>query len=294
MELQYDQSLSKWVLQNPAKGISPASGVPVGTIEYFAAAESPAGYLKADGSEVGRETCPDLFRVIGTTYGEGDGETSFNLPDLINRFAQGSVMPGKKVEAGLPNIKGEFSGDGGVDATGAFAIGSNIGGLQYQQAINRKYITFNASRSNPIYGTSETVQPPALTLLPCIKAFDVTTNPGLIDITELANDVASLFRKVDNKLGLPSSRFTDLTLGASGNSYTAPADGWFSLFGIVSGLDYSVRMVNMVSGLSSALSRGNVSGAGAATSIPCTKGDSIHIYYDAFSSTLFRFVFSKE
>ncbi len=44
LELQYDEFLSKWVLQNPARGINPASGVPIGTIEYFTGAEPPAEY----------------------------------------------------------------------------------------------------------------------------------------------------------------------------------------------------------------------------------------------------------
>lgn len=73
LEIQYDAALDKWVLQNPAKGITPASGVPVGTIEYFAMPTPPAGYLKADGAAVGRTTYPELFATIGTTFGEGDG-----------------------------------------------------------------------------------------------------------------------------------------------------------------------------------------------------------------------------
>ena len=48
-------------------------GTPVGSIDYFAMATPPAGYLKADGSQVGRETYPDLFAAIGTTFGSGDG-----------------------------------------------------------------------------------------------------------------------------------------------------------------------------------------------------------------------------
>ena len=56
-------------------------GIPVGTVVMFTAAEPPAGYLKCDGAAVGRETCPELFAAIGTTYGEGDGSTTFNLPD---------------------------------------------------------------------------------------------------------------------------------------------------------------------------------------------------------------------
>ena len=95
LELQYDEALDKWVLQNPAKGISPLNGVPIGTVEYFAMSTPPAGYLKADGRAVGRETYAELYSVIGTTFGEGDEQTTFNLPDLIDRFAQGSNTPGQ-------------------------------------------------------------------------------------------------------------------------------------------------------------------------------------------------------
>ena len=76
-------------------------GVPVGTVEYFATTTPPAGYLKADGAAVGRETYPELYAAIGTTFGEGDGSTTFNLPDLIGRFAQGSNTPGQKIDANL-------------------------------------------------------------------------------------------------------------------------------------------------------------------------------------------------
>ena len=198
LELQYDGQLDKWILQNPAKGISPTSGVPVGTIEYFATTTPPAGYLKADGSAVGRETYPELFSAIGTTFGEGDGETTFNLPDLIDRFAQGSNTPGQKVEAGLPDTGG-FTGMRATDSssvpqpTGIFfkdGIQRTLG-QWYNNYTDGSGISAKLSLDNPIYGASDTVQPPALTLLPCIKVFDAATNPGLIDITELANEVAS-------------------------------------------------------------------------------------------------------
>ena len=127
LELQYDEALDKWVLQNPAKGVSPLNGVPVGTVEYFAMPTPPVGYLKADGRAVGRETYAELYSVIGTTFGKGDGQSTFNLPDLIDRFAQGSDVPGQKVEAGLPNVTGYFTNvaTGGVESTnaaGAFAF----------------------------------------------------------------------------------------------------------------------------------------------------------------------------
>ena len=231
LELQYDEALDKWVLQNPAKGVSPLNGVPVGTVEYFAMPTPPAGYLKADGRAVGRETYAELYAAIGTTFGEGDGQTSFNLPDLIDRFAQGSVVPGQKVEAGVPNVTGYFTNvaTGGVESTnaaGAFAFDQK----QARQAETAQLIcgyasfSIDASRSNPIYGTSTTVQPPALTLLPCIKAFDVAANPGLIDITGLANDVdGKLDRVIDSK---PVRYVIDAYDDGTAYWYRKWSDGW--------------------------------------------------------------------
>ena len=223
MILQYDQAFNKWVLQNPAKGISPLSGVPIGTVEYFATSAPPAGYLTANGAAVGRETYPDLFAAIGTTFGEGDGKTTFNLPDLIDRFAQGSATPGQKIEAGLPNIMGT---DGWVNLPDVLKTGAYTQSLTTQSCLNNaNRVTatttlFDAHLYNPIYGSSDTVQPPALTLLPCIKAFDAAVNPGLIDITELANDVAGKAEK-DLSNAQPAQSFKDACLQWTVPDYTA-------------------------------------------------------------------------
>ena len=88
-------------------------------------------------------------------------------------------------------------------------------------------LDLDASLSNPIYGASDTVQPLALTLLHCIKAFDAATNPGLIDITELAQEMAD---KTDKSAAahaaMPSDNYVDLTLPISGGTITVPADGY--------------------------------------------------------------------
>ena len=175
IDCQYDGVNRKWILQNPAKGIV-HTGVPVGTVIHFAASMPPKGYLKADGSAVSRETYPDLFAVIGTRFGEGDGTSTFSLPDLINRFVEGSALPGQKIEAGLPNIKGTIA-QGYCNGYGAmseafYGTGSAIGTGGDAHSGYSAFINLDASRSSGIYGNSNTVQPPALTLLPCIKAFD--------------------------------------------------------------------------------------------------------------------------
>lgn len=58
---------------------------PVGTYIEGAWTTAPSGYLLADGSAVSRTTYANLFAVIGTTYGAGDGSTTFNLPDTTGR-----------------------------------------------------------------------------------------------------------------------------------------------------------------------------------------------------------------
>ncbi len=235
LEMQYDEALDKWVLLNPAKGITPQSGVPVGTVEYFAMATPPAGYLKADGSEVGRETYPELYATIGTMFGAGDDLTSFNLPDLIDRFAQGSNTLGQKIEARLPNITGTFfllGGSGTAQVSGSFSNdGTKIGYQHGSGGSNQSAIIgFDASISNSIYGACDTVQPPALTLLPCIKAFDAATNPGLIDITELANEMAG---KVDRYIDNKPVRYVIDTYSDGTNWYRKWSDGWVEQGGII-------------------------------------------------------------
>ncbi len=244
LELQYDSQLEKWVLQNPAKGVSPLNGVPVGTVEYFAMPTPPAGYLKADGRAAGRETYPELFRVIGTTFGEGDGQTIFNLPDLIDRFAQGSEEPGEKVDAGLPNVTGKLSdivAGGGVAGTGAISM-SEAGGsavLTTTGPVKYTSFSFNASHSSSLYGASSTVQPPALTLLSCIKAFDAANNPGLIDITGLANEVdGKLDRIIDSK----PVRYVIDACNDGTNWYRKWSDGWLEQGGQVTNISGGVRI----------------------------------------------------
>ena len=65
------------------------SAGPTGTVIMFAANTPPAGYLTADGSQVSRTTYANLFGVIGTAFGAGDGSLTFNLPNLVGYFMRG-------------------------------------------------------------------------------------------------------------------------------------------------------------------------------------------------------------
>ena len=127
-----------------------------------------------EGGTVSRTTYAELFAIYGTTYGAGDGSTTFVLPDFRNRAIWGANSFGY-IAAGLPNITGNIhlEGDGGSraksvsTASGVFswlnpgtgASFENTGGGQpWLSDFN-----FDASRSSSIYSQNvTTVQPPSI------------------------------------------------------------------------------------------------------------------------------------
>ena len=66
-----------------------AAGIPVGSIIPWPSNAVPSGWFLCNGQAVKRATYPDLFTAIGTTYGAGDGSTTFNVPDLRDRTVVG-------------------------------------------------------------------------------------------------------------------------------------------------------------------------------------------------------------
>jgi microcystin-dependent protein len=74
----------------------------VGEIYMYAGSTAPTGFIICDGSAISRATYSELFDVIGTTYGTGDGSTTFNLPDLSGR-----VVIGVSSNYSIGNIGGE-------------------------------------------------------------------------------------------------------------------------------------------------------------------------------------------
>ena len=146
------------------------SVLPIGSYIQFAGSQAPAGFLVCNGGEISRTTYAKLFAVIGTTYGNGDGSTTFNLPNLTDRFLQGSTTVGTYKSAGLPNITGVSSGN--QDQAGAISGAFYYINGDLKNSGDKPYACregFKASRCSTIYGNSTTVQPPALTCLICIK-----------------------------------------------------------------------------------------------------------------------------
>jgi microcystin-dependent protein len=71
-----------------------AAVCPLGAVLPYAGASAPTGWGLCDGSAVSRSTYADLFALIGTTYGVGNGSTTFNIPDLRSRFVAGKGTAG--------------------------------------------------------------------------------------------------------------------------------------------------------------------------------------------------------
>ena len=143
----------------------------VGDIKASTISENHGNWLLCDGQAVSRTTYADLFAVIGTNFGEGNGVTTFNVPDYRGKFLRGlggnSAADIYTTQAeGLPNITGQFGKGcmfnyGGDVNEGALYTGSSGwrqdgGGTDSSSA---RTIAFDASRSNNIYGASSHVTP---------------------------------------------------------------------------------------------------------------------------------------
>ncbi len=135
-----------------------------------------SGYLLCDGAAVSRTTYADLFAKIGTTFGIGDGSTTFNLPDFRNKTFWGAKSNlGTTLAAGLPNFSGKFwaytvgwsdaSGNGPFYNAGKASSAGNAGG----EGGNACTWGFDPSRVSSVYGSSTTVQPPAIAVNIFIK-----------------------------------------------------------------------------------------------------------------------------
>ena len=161
-----------------------------GVVLPYAGNSEPTGFLLCNGQAVSRTKYRNLFDVIGTTYGKGDGSTTFNLPNLQDKFIEGAGTNavGTKMSAGLPNVTGRVGylnpvDDGNFNESinikeGCFKNSKNMTTSpptqstrsSTQDTTNRTgTIVFDASKSNSIYGNSDTVQPPSICMNYIIK-----------------------------------------------------------------------------------------------------------------------------
>ena len=99
------------------------NGMPTGSMVLWgvdAAGDVPSGWLLCDGSAVSRSTFADLFAVIGIAFGVGDGATTFNLPDMQQRFPLGQAASGTGVNVG--DTGGDIDHVHGLDTSSSAAL----------------------------------------------------------------------------------------------------------------------------------------------------------------------------
>lgn len=147
---------------------SVVSSTPSGAIMAYGGSSAPSGYLLCDGTAVSRTTYADLFTAIGTTYGTGDGATTFNVPDLRQRFPLGKAASGTgSTLGGTGGTIDHTHSAGSIAVSGSTSTfnpsaGRAAGGDAASEAHSH---TFSATAT----GTSGTGNPPYLVVNYIIK-----------------------------------------------------------------------------------------------------------------------------
>ena len=162
-------------------------GVDTGTIAAFGVSTAPSGYLKCDGAAISRTTYADLYTAIGTTFGSGDGSTTFNVPDLRGVWVRGlddgrgkdssRALSNTVQSDGIPRMRGRFSDSHGAsrmnpaDITGFTNpfIGHGTSSWRTQiEAVSGNYARIELDTNRVITATND-VQVENIALLYCIK-----------------------------------------------------------------------------------------------------------------------------
>jgi len=152
-----------------------------GSVAFFAFTTPPTGWLKCNGQAVSRTTYSTLFAAIGTTYGAGDGTTTFNLPDLRGEFIRG-WDDSRGVDSGrahgsaqldqMQRLTGQFnSGPYVVGSSGAFTQTGTAGTLGTGSG-TRATTAFDSGNSPNARVSADTTgetRPRNVALLVCIK-----------------------------------------------------------------------------------------------------------------------------
>ncbi len=161
-------------------------GCAIGDIIPHFGTTAPPGTLVCDGSEVSREAYAELYEEIGALVGQGDGSTTFNLPDLRGKWLMGADAEhaaGTEVAEGLPNITGKVGlcspPENNINLiryttdcfSSSFTEADENGELGYSAALaptHRNILFLDAQGSSSIYGASQHVTPASVAVLPCI------------------------------------------------------------------------------------------------------------------------------
>lgn len=156
-------------------GIGAGQLVPAGFIAPYGGTSVPSGWLACNGAAVSRTTYANLFAVIGTTYGTGDGSTTFNLPNASgNKLVTGEVTAsGKATVYGTGSAFGLTQNGSGLSCfrryPTSFWVMDNTG--QGNTGVNMRYPTSSDSAAKTLYAdmSKGTISTPSVSVTYCIK-----------------------------------------------------------------------------------------------------------------------------
>ena len=262
----------------------------------------------------------DIYNAtgIGWYYILDTTNTRFKFPRSKWGFTGLRTNAGDTVEAGLPNITGEFDCScGDWFKSGAFYQGDYFDNSIMNQTQGSTYkIGFDASRSSSIYGNSTTVQPPAtqMYLYFYVGDFSQTATEQTAGLnSELFIDKVDLNLANTNNSGtsrgagwaMPSGTYEDLTFGASDTSYIAPANGWVLFSRYATDNSYGWTILRVLKENQTTVSDANTlyrTDAHTNTQstvmtcfMPVKKGQTFFITYGGASANLlwFRFIYAQ-
>lgn len=337
MTLIYDATLQKWILQNPATGVTLVlpeaststkgiiqiassaeiengtdvpkaitpkqfkeatkylgGGLPLGHLFAWPFQTPPDGAIQCNGATYNRSLYKDFFayatekgwvktesewQSIASAnggfcpyYSTGDGSTTFRTPKFapFMQVAIASANVGTYHRAGLPNIKGDLpvgenSSVVNIKISGAFYQDGTETNPGIQSDNDNRQAHFDASRSNPIYGRSSTVQPESNEWMICVVVMGMATNIGSADVADVMQAVAQVQNQVNTTvktinnqkpnssgnisistaIGFPS--YTSYVTIAPGD-YTPSDNGWIRMDLATSGDYQSISCTHKASG----------------------------------------------
>lgn len=168
--------------------------LPAGAVMHFVMTTAPSGWLKANGAAVSRTTYADLFAAIGTSFGAGDGSTTFNLPDMRGEFlrawddgrgidpsrAMGSAQAAAMLDhthavSGTTGANGAHphnaivAAGAGSSTTLQTTPGAPTPNGSVIQSVPDHTHPFSATSSSPSAGAGTETRPRNVALLACIK-----------------------------------------------------------------------------------------------------------------------------
>lgn len=252
---------------------SPNPNIPDGSLPLFGSeygrdvfpdlwtyAQSQAGYV------ISEEEWQTLSNKNGGNvpfYSSGDGSTTFRVPSLKCwiKGASGIEEVGSYLAAGLPNIEGSFEprphptgnksyGGSVCIADGAFELNIQASSVQYNGTTessgryNLDRISLSAQRYNPIYGNSDTVQPPSIVGMWLVKAYGTVANEGNAEVGAAVKQYARLEERI-NSIDFDGTYIVE-TQRNDTEWYRVWSDGWIEQGGEVFQDNAATYVVNLL------------------------------------------------